>query len=327
MNPGAVGDPEIAALIQSARAQDRMVAAELLGRMPANADQALRDQRWSRLDGMLSAELAGGGDATVIAAVATAFQHLEDVRALPSLQALAVHPCASVRFAVAGSIPAACGYRALAEAVASLVRLAGDEDADVRDWSCFGLGQLNADGPEVREALAARLDDEHPDTRGEALVALAKTGDPRAYATLAERLGAGDPWTLEIEAAAELADTRLYPVLRGLAGEWADDDDDESFRALLERAIARCDPRRRPAAKAMEARLAAGLAGELASSGRTVLVTGEFPGTRLVVRGADGRTELMNDRIWDYTDPLDFNVEQERDSYLLTLSAVPLPDR
>jgi hypothetical protein len=58
-----------------------------------------------------------------------------------------------------------------------------------------------------------------------------------------------------------------------------------------------------------------------------VLVTGEFPGTRLVVLGADGRTELMNDRIWDYTDPLDFNVEQERDSYLLTLSAGPLPDR
>lgn len=365
MDSGAVGNPEIAALIRSALddhvdgeeafdkarwlrflaaaealrdhgsaavtavvhlfsaggMRDRAAAAELLGRMSPGADCAMRDRCWSQLEGMLSAEQAGCNDAAVIAAVATAFQHLEDVRALPSLLGLAAHPCGEVRLAVACSVPSACGRSAREEAVATLVRLAGDGDADVRDWSCFGLGQLDADGPEVREALAARLDDEHADTRCEALVALARTGDVRAYGKLAERLGAGGQWKLEIEAAAELADTRLHPVLQRLAGEWKDDDDFEVFRAPLERAIARCDPQQRSAAKASEARLLADLDGQLASSGRTVRLEGEFPRTRLIVLDADGRTEMMNDRIWEHDDPLDFNIEQQRSSCLRALGA------
>lgn len=39
------------------------------------------------------------------------------------------------------------------------------------------------------------------------LTPMAGTGGPRAYAKLAERLGAGGEWKLEIEAAAELAGT------------------------------------------------------------------------------------------------------------------------
>ena len=300
--------------------RDRVVAAELLGRMSFDADPAMRDQCWSQLEGMLSAERAGRDDAAVIAAVAAAFQHLEDVRALPSLLDLAAHPSGDVRLAVACSIPSACGWSAREEAIAILVRLTGDQDADVRDWSCFGLGQLDADGPEVREALAARLDDEHADTRCEALVALARTGDMRAYHKLAERLSADGQWKLEIEAAAELADTRLHPVLQRLAIQWKDDDDFELFRAPLERAITRCDPQRRPAAKASEARLLADLRVHVASSGRTAHLEGEFPRTRLIVLDTDGRTEMINDRVREYTDPIDFNFEQQRDSYLRALA-------
>lgn len=309
----------VAGLFSSGGTRERVVAAELLGRMSLDADQAMRDRCWSQLEGMLAAEQAGHDNAVVIAGIAAAFQHLEDVRALPSLLGLAAHPCGDVRFAVAASIPQACGWRAREDAVACLVRLTGDSQADVRNWSCFGLGQLDADGPEVREALAARLDDEHADTRCEALVALARTGDTRAYHKLAERLGTGREWRLEIEAAAEIADTRLHPVLQRLAGEWKDDDDFEVFRAPLERAIARCDPQRRPAAAASEARLLAELSGDLAGSGRTVRLDGEFPRTRLIILGADRQAELMNDRIWEYTDPFDFNLEQERASYLRTL--------
>ena len=48
---------------------------------------------------------------------------------------------------------------------------------------------------------------------------------------------------------------------------------------------------------------------------------GEYPRTRLIVLDADGRTEMMNDRVWLYTDPLDFNFERQRDSYLRALGA------
>jgi HEAT repeat protein len=316
---GSTAVAAVTRLFSAGGMRDRVVAAELLGRMSFDADPAMRDQCWSQLEGMLSAERAGCDEPAVIAAIAAAFQHLEDVRALPSLLGLAAHPCGEVRLAVACSVPSVCRWSAREEAVAVLVRLAGDEVADVRDWSCFGLGQLDADGPQVRAALAARLDDEDADTRCEALVALARTGDTRAYRKLAERLGADGQWKLEIEAAAEIADTRLHPVLQRLAGEWKDDDDFELFRGPLERAIARCDPRRRPAAKASEARLLADLGGQFASSGRTVHLVGEFPRTRLIVFDADSRSEMMNARIWEYADPLDFNFEQQFGSYLRVL--------
>ena len=57
------------------------------------------------------------------------------------------------------------------------------------------------------------------DTRCEALVALAKTGDHRARVRLLDRLD-DDPedsmWLLEIEAAVELADPELYSASAGV---------------------------------------------------------------------------------------------------------------
>jgi HEAT repeat protein len=316
------GSAAVAAVVRLFRdggTKERVAAAELLGRMSYDADQAMRDQCWSQLEWMLSAERAGQVNAAVVAAVAWALGHLEDGRALPSLLALAAYPSSEVRFAIACSVPAASGWIARDETTAVLVQLTGDGDADVRDWACFGLGQLGVASPEVREALAARLDDEDEDTRCEALVALAATGDPRAYGKIAERLDDGDPTTLEIEAAAEFADPRLLPALRRLAEEWRQDEDFEVFRGSLERALARCDPERHPVAKAVETRLRSDLGADLASSGRTVRLDGDFPRTRLVILDTDGQTKLIDARIWEHTDPLTFNFAQERASYLLAL--------
>jgi hypothetical protein len=55
--------------------------------------------------------------------------------------------------------------------------------AKVRGWATFCLGsELDADGPAVREALLRRVDDPEGDAAGEALVGLARRGDPRAEA-------------------------------------------------------------------------------------------------------------------------------------------------
>lgn len=64
--------------------------------------------------------------------------------------------------------------------IEALITLTSDENSDVRDWACFGLGQMDAASPGARDALAARLTDPDDDTRCEAVLALAKTGDSRA---------------------------------------------------------------------------------------------------------------------------------------------------
>lgn len=177
---GSAAVTAVIGLFSNEGTRDRVVAAELVGRMSHDAGRVMHDLCWSRLEAMLAAEQAGRDNAAVIAGIAAAFQHLEDARTLPALLALAAHPCGDVRLAVASSIPMACKFAARDDAVDCLAELTGDSEADVRNWACFGLGQLDADGPEVREALAARLNDEHTDTRCEALLALARTGDTRA---------------------------------------------------------------------------------------------------------------------------------------------------
>ena len=63
----------------------------------------------------------------------------------------------------------------------ALIALSADADADVRDWATFALGTLAAaDTPELREALAARVEDADEDTRLEAVHGLALRGDTRA---------------------------------------------------------------------------------------------------------------------------------------------------
>ncbi|WP_344618797.1 HEAT repeat domain-containing protein [Dactylosporangium salmoneum] len=163
--------------------------------------------------------------ATPVAELADAVAWCYDDAALPLLLPLARHHDATVRRAVAQALPSVLGDADPGETVHALVRLSGDADEDVRDWACFALGtQLSeVDGPVVRDALAARLDDPHDDTRCEALLGLARRRDARTLPVLRERLARENVYSLEIDAAGALGHSSLHTLVRGHLSGWDDD--------------------------------------------------------------------------------------------------------
>lgn len=124
----------------------------------------------------------------VIASILDAFGHIHDPRTIGPTVALAAHPDAHVRLSVVHGLFRHDDDRA----VDTLLTLMEDPDDDVRDWATFELGTINdRDTPRIREALAARLRDPHRDTHDEAIVGLAKRGDPRGLVVLVEDYEAG----------------------------------------------------------------------------------------------------------------------------------------
>lgn len=118
----------------------------------------------------------------VLRAAIAALGHIEDPRAVPVIANFASYPDSDVRFSVAfalGSFPND------PLSVETLMQLAEDAAADVRDWATFGLGVLSqADSAEIREALVRRLSDSDEDALEEAMVGLASRKDHRVLSRL-----------------------------------------------------------------------------------------------------------------------------------------------
>lgn len=310
------------ALFRSDDAAGRAAAVDLFGRLaydaPAReAQRCLRD-----LETALESETTGAGDVDVLSCIVSSFSHIGQPESLPFVLRLAQHPEACIRRDVAMAIPAVAGDEPAADAVAALVELSADADSDVRDWACFGLGQIDADSLEVRDALAARLNDTDTDTRCEALAALAQLGDQRARHQVDQRLAAGALFALEIEAAAALGDVRWHDQLIRLRSEWETDDDFDYWKPRLDAAIGRCDPEQHHRASQVEATLAAALAARLEGTGSTATMTGSYPQTRLVV--VDSRAVVMLDeRVWQPDQlPADLDVELQPEEWLAMLTSI-----
>jgi HEAT repeat protein len=122
--------------------------------------------------------------------------------------------------------------------VAALTRLSEDTDGDLRDWAAMGLGaMLDVDNQAIRDALAARLDDQEGDTAGEALLGLALRKDPSALAPLLAWLD-DQPGNLIVEGAAALGSPEALPALLRLKEEgW---QTGEARPAVLDEAIEAC---------------------------------------------------------------------------------------
>ena len=77
-----------------------------------------------------------------------------------------------------------------------------DVDDVVRDWATFAIAtQCDADAADLRGALSARLADSDDETRGEAMVGLARRGDTSVISAVPDALECGDPGQLVFDAA------------------------------------------------------------------------------------------------------------------------------
>ena len=160
---------------QSSSGAERAIAADVL------AQVRVGNPEMERLAGDILMEMSAREEnVEVLESLGYAWGHFySDGRAVPFLEQLSRRPESDLRLAAAYSLPIA-GTGEPEKVVPTLIRLSTDLDQDVRNWATFGLGSsTEVDSPEIRNALAERLNDSFDDARGEALVGLAIRGDER----------------------------------------------------------------------------------------------------------------------------------------------------
>lgn len=171
-----------------------------LGKTAENPKNAFPEESFAVVIEMLKREI----DPLPLASAIHALGHIDGPRAISILVQYRSHPNENVRFAVATALG---NFPNDSLAIQALIQLTGDTDDDVRDWATFGLGvQGNQDSPQIREALAARLNDPCKDAREEAMIGLAKRKDQRVLAPLIASLGSEHVPDRAIEAASEMLD-------------------------------------------------------------------------------------------------------------------------
>ncbi|MEU6285486.1 HEAT repeat domain-containing protein [Streptomyces sp. NPDC047028] len=138
-----------------------------------------------------------------------------DAYELEALIEQAAHTDTAARAEAAVELAAVVTGRSDGPAVGALIELTRDAETDVRDRAVFALGALAAvDGPGVRQALWARVDDPDEETREEAVRGLAVRRDPRSVPLLGQLLAADSAHLHTFQAAAVLAEATLLPALR-----------------------------------------------------------------------------------------------------------------
>ena len=170
--------------------------------------------------------LALESDPAVLAEIGFALGWTGGDESSEALLTLSRHSDPEVRYAAVHGL----GSQEGDEARRRLIELTQDPFPRIRDWATFSLGISDLDTPELRDVLLWRTRDEDEEVRGEALRGLASRKDPRVFEPLSIEL-AGEASCLALEAAEQLADPRLYPLLEKLAVR-CDHDPDELASAL-----------------------------------------------------------------------------------------------
>ncbi|MDP9866691.1 MULTISPECIES: ankyrin repeat domain-containing protein [Streptosporangium] len=131
------------------------------------------------------------GDERVLRSVLGALGHHADPRSLPEVLEI-ITADGWTRTQADPAALAAVLPPGHAEGLALLVSMTEDPDEEVRDWATMGLAGLTEDTEQIRDALAARLDDEDLTTVAEATRGLAARGDSRARRGVARVLAESD---------------------------------------------------------------------------------------------------------------------------------------
>ena len=192
-------------LCTGSTAAERILGADILGQMGV-PERSFPKQSVTLLLSLLGEEQPPN----VLSAASTALGRHDDPRKIEPLLSLTNHPSAQVRLGVVYGLSECDDPRV----ISAFIELSRDWEPEVRDWATFGLGSLiDTDNEEIRQALFERLADDDPDTRGEALVGLARRGEPRIFELIEAELNDGNRDDFIIEAAKELADPRLEATL------------------------------------------------------------------------------------------------------------------
>ncbi|MCI5124100.1 MAG: lyase [Candidatus Electrothrix sp. AR5] len=218
-------------LTESEDPEDRVIGADILAQL------GWEKRSFHEESVEILINLLGDPDHNVIHYAAISLGHRNDARAIPPLLELALHEDPMIRFGVTFGL--SCHDDE--QAIAALIQLSRDDDEDVRNWAMFALAdQTDIDGTDIREALAAGLQDPEAEIRGEALIGLARRKDARVFAELVKEWGLHNVSILSIEAAEELADPDLVPYLMNLQ-ESLDFSDDQYFEDRIQGAIEACE--------------------------------------------------------------------------------------
>lgn len=202
-------------LLTSTDSADRWVAASLIA---IAAGSGIEKRRRTARKALAAAfEDVSPADAAGLSDLLAAVGHLTAKEFYPYAMSFASHDSPVVREAAAFAMT---GIAMEDEAViGSLLRLARDDDPDVRDWAIFALGEGRADhptaSPEAWELYRASLHDPDLDVRQGGQRALALLGDIDALVAVITE-GRAPPAILD--AACRAADTRLVVPLRTLVG-------------------------------------------------------------------------------------------------------------
>ncbi len=160
---------------------ERRLAADILGQLgvPDRFEQ-IRARATLRI-------LLTDSDDSVCKHTLFGLSHQYDEEAVVEVLNLAAHSDPEIRYAV---VLALSGLDS-ADALRQLILMTQDEDDHVRDWATFAIAsQTDADTPSIRNALVDRLRDANEIVRGEAMIGLAKRGDPHVLRFLLDEFTA-----------------------------------------------------------------------------------------------------------------------------------------
>jgi HEAT repeat protein len=218
---------EVWTLACSENAAERAAAADIA----AQRDPA---EDWPR---PVLRRLLNDSDPDVIAAAATGLFYTSDSASLDVLRALGTSRAASVRDAIAFAFG---NYQGQLAALNCLLQLKDDAEASVRISAVISLGiWLLAGDKRVVEALLSSCSDPDAECRGEAILALAESGEPSILPYVRNELAAPFQGCWAVDAAAYLADPSLCEPLQVLLSR-LNEDDKMRFASSFNQALSAC---------------------------------------------------------------------------------------
>ena len=140
-------------------------------------------------------------------------------------------PSPFLQSAIADEVPFEGAFGAVN--FAKLVAFTKHEDEANRDWATFLLGQLEADTPELRQALLEASEDESGIVRAEAIWGLAQRDKALALSLVKRELEMDFVWLPLFEAAELIADPSLVEQLRPFTDPTDDDSIDQAAMAAF----------------------------------------------------------------------------------------------